>query len=56
MTKAQYEVFEARRRRPEQGLPMVRPERPCRQHERHVLNSEAPARVAPTGQTQGELA
>jgi hypothetical protein len=27
-----------------------------RQHERHVLNSEAPARVAPTGQTQGELA
>ncbi len=23
--------------------------------ERHVLNSEAPARVAPTGQTQGEL-
>ena len=22
----------------------------------HVLNSEAPARVAPTGQTQGELA
>jgi hypothetical protein len=33
-----------------------RPELPCRQHERHVLNSEAPARVAPTGQTQGELA
>ena len=33
-----------------------RAERPCRQHERHVLNSEAPARVAPTGQTQGELA
>jgi hypothetical protein len=32
-----------------------RAERPCRQHERHVLNSEAPARVAPTGQTQGEL-
>ena len=31
-----------------------RAERPCRQHERHVLNSEA--RVAPTGQTQGELA
>ena len=56
MTKAQYEVFEARHRRPEQRRPMVRPERPCRQHERHVLNSEAPARVAPTGQTQGELA
>jgi hypothetical protein len=35
---------------------MVRPERPCRQQERHVLNSETPARVAPTGQTQGELA
>lgn len=33
-----------------------RAERPCRQHERHVLNSEAPARVAPIGQTQGELA
>jgi hypothetical protein len=33
-----------------------RAERPCRQHERHVLNSEARARVAPTGQTQGELA
>jgi len=33
-----------------------RAERPCRQHERHVLNCEAPARVAPTGQTQGELA
>jgi hypothetical protein len=33
-----------------------RPELPCRQHERHVLNSEAPARVAPTGQSQGELA
>ena len=43
-------------RRPEQRRPMIRPERPCRQHERHVLNSEAPARVAPTGQTQGELA
>jgi hypothetical protein len=43
-------------RRPEQRRPMVRPERPCRQHERHVLNSEAPAPVAPTGQTQGELA
>ncbi|HYR83392.1 MAG TPA: SDR family NAD(P)-dependent oxidoreductase [Terriglobia bacterium] len=42
--------------RPEQSRPMVRPERPRRQHERHVLNSEAPARVAPTGQTQGELA
>ena len=28
----------------------------CRQHERHVLNSEAPARVERTGQTQGELA
>jgi hypothetical protein len=56
MTKVQYEVFEARRRRPEQRLPMVRPERPCRQHERHVLNSETPARVAPIGQTQGELA
>ena len=56
MTKAQYEVFEARRRRPEQRLPMVRPERPCRQHERHVLNCEAPARVAPNSQTQGELA
>jgi hypothetical protein len=49
-------VFEARRRRPEQRLPMVRPERPCRQHERHVLNSETPARVAPIGQTKGELA
>jgi hypothetical protein len=56
MTKAQYEVFEARRRRPEQRLPMVRPERPCRQQERNVLNSQAPARLAPTGQTQGELA
>ena len=33
----------------------ARPELPCRQHERHVLKSEAPARVAPTGQTQGEL-
>ena len=33
-----------------------RPERPRRQHERHALNSEAPARVAPIGQTQGELA
>ena len=33
-----------------------RAERPCRQHERHVPNSKAPARVAPTGQTQGELA
>jgi hypothetical protein len=33
-----------------------RPERSCRRHERHVSNSEAPARVAPTGQTQGELA
>jgi hypothetical protein len=33
-----------------------RPELPCRQHERHVLNSEAPALVAPTGQSQGELA
>jgi hypothetical protein len=33
-----------------------RAERPCRQHERHVLNSKAHARVAPTGQTQGELA
>ena len=43
-------------RRPEQRRPMVRPERPCRQHERHVLNSETPARVARTGQTQGELA
>jgi uncharacterized protein YbjT (DUF2867 family) len=43
-------------RRPEQRRPMVRPERPCRQQERHVLNSEAPAPVAPTGQTQGELA
>jgi hypothetical protein len=32
-----------------------RPELSCRQHERHVL-SEAPARVAPTGQSQGELA
>jgi hypothetical protein len=30
--------------------------RPCRQLEPHVLNSEAPARVAPTGKTQGELA
>jgi len=56
MTKAQYEVFEARRRRPEQRRPLVRPERPCRQQERDVLNSEAPARLAPTGQTQGELA
>ena len=27
-----------------------------RSHERHVMNSEAPARVAPIGQTQGELA
>jgi hypothetical protein len=26
------------------------------QYERHVLNSGAPARVAPNGQTQGELA
>jgi nucleoside-diphosphate-sugar epimerase len=42
--------------RPEQRRPMVRPERPCRHHERHALNSEAPAPVAPTGQTQGELA
>jgi hypothetical protein len=33
-----------------------RPELPCRPYERHVLHSEAPARVAPTGQTQGELA
>jgi len=33
-----------------------RAERPCRQHERHVLNSEAPAGLAPTGQTEGELA
>ena len=33
-----------------------RAERPGRQHERHVLNSEAPARVAPTGLTRGELA
>jgi hypothetical protein len=33
-----------------------RAERPCRQHQRHVLNSKARARVAPTGQTQGELA
>jgi hypothetical protein len=33
-----------------------RAERPCRQHERHVLNSKARACVAPTGQTQGELA
>ena len=32
-----------------------RAERPCRQHERHVVNSKAPARVAPTAQTQGEL-
>jgi len=55
MTKAQYEVFEARRRRPEQRLPMVRPERPWRQQERSVLNSDAPARLVPTGQTQGEL-
>jgi hypothetical protein len=31
-----------------------RAERPCRQHERHVLNSKA--LVAPTEQTQGELA
>ena len=43
-------------RRPEQRRPMVRPERPCRQLERNVLNSEAPGRLAPTGQTQGELA
>jgi hypothetical protein len=43
-------------RRPEQRRPMVRPERRCRQQERNVLNSEAPARLAPTGQTQGELA
>jgi hypothetical protein len=28
-----------------------RAERPCRQHERHVLNSGAPARAEPTGQT-----
>ena len=28
-----------------------RPELPCRQHERHAMNSEAPARVAPFGQT-----
>ena len=27
-----------------------RPELPFRQHERHVMNSEAPARVAPIGQ------
>jgi hypothetical protein len=33
-----------------------RAERPCRQHERHVLNSKARARVTPAGQTQGELA
>ena len=33
-----------------------REERPCRQHERHILNSEVPARVAPTGQIQGEIA
>jgi hypothetical protein len=33
-----------------------RAESPRRQHERHVLNSDAPARVAPIGQTQGELA
>jgi len=33
-----------------------RPERPRRQHERLVLNSEAPVRVAPIRQTQGELA
>jgi hypothetical protein len=56
MIEPQYEVFEARRRRSEQRRPMVRPERPCRQQERNVLNSEAPARLAPTGQTQGELA
>jgi hypothetical protein len=31
-------------------------ERPCRQHERHVPNSKPRARVAPTAQTQGELA
>ena len=43
-------------RRPEQRRPMVRPEGACRQHERHVLHSEAPERVAPTEQTQGELA
>jgi len=41
-------------RRPEQLRPMVRPERPRRQQERNVLNSEAPARSAPTGQTQSE--
>ncbi len=34
----------------------VRAERPCRQHERHVLNSEAPTRATPTGETKGELA
>jgi hypothetical protein len=33
-----------------------RAERPCRQHERHVPNSKARVCVAPTGQTQGELA
>jgi hypothetical protein len=33
-----------------------RSELPSRQHEQHVLNSEALARVAPTGRTQGELA
>ena len=33
-----------------------RAERPCRQHRRHIPNSEVPARVAPAGQTQGELA
>jgi hypothetical protein len=43
-------------RRPEQRRPMVRPERPCRQEEPNVLNSEAPARLAPTRQTPGELA
>jgi hypothetical protein len=35
---------------------LSRPERPCRQHGWHVLNSEAPTRVALIGQTQGELA
>ncbi len=33
-----------------------RPELPCRQHERHDMHSEAPARLASIGQTQGELA
>jgi hypothetical protein len=33
-----------------------RAELPCRQHERHIPNSEAPARVAHNSQTQGELA